>query len=352
MVATTQYKRPRFHDEKYTTQPCRYTKRTLSAAITKMRKAITSGHFAAPNKMALGEILMRHGEAVPKTMVARKKVWKQLRDELHPPVGKMSFADMQAYIYHTAQHLELDWSTVLNQKRQRTRTLTDECEASDIAMPGVPNKAVWPNRNSAPVEQAVSKKKPAAKKRAPVHDDTSDEETVTQMMQRTEPARTKPAAAAAAKKPARTFRKASGNDLFAAAPQMTPYRAFVSRTLQELKRKNLKASAANKMSQQQMMREVNRLWKSREGEGEQSELRERTLTASQQRALDAYDPPRNKTRLKAAVKLNMLQGQSFAAAKRNAESRARGEVAPRARPKVTTSRLRGDFLDDQAAAGK
>ena len=68
------------HDEEYTTQPCRYTKRTLSKAITKMRKAITSGHFAAPNKMALGEILMRHGEAVPKTMVARITF---LRLEIH-----------------------------------------------------------------------------------------------------------------------------------------------------------------------------------------------------------------------------------------------------------------------------
>ena len=315
------------------TQPCRYTKRTLSRAITQMRKDFGSGHFAAPSKDVLGKILEAHGEAVPKTMVARKKVWKQIRSELHPTVGSMSFADMQAYVYHTAQHIGLDWSSVLNVKRER-KHISTACASSAKAEAGNVTKG-------------------AKKTRARVPDDEPDseedifEEADEEWYQRTKkPVAKKPAA----KKPA-----ARAASMTVAAPQRSDKEAFIAREVKDLIQTDMRLPG--KIRSKSALRAVAlKRWEAKQAAAadtrrERSEPRTRTLTASQKKALETYDPKRNKTRLKAAVKQFMLSGRSFAEAKVRAESRAAGETAPLARPKLPKSRSRASgrrFLDDTA----
>lgn len=330
------------------TQPCRWTRASISKAATAMR---SERGFSQPTVRTLNRILSDHrflltedgysiADVMAQSASEKRKIWTAIKKDLHPPVSKLSLQDLYGYVYSTSHHLGWDWSGKLETLPEKKR-VSKRCEASRPA-------------------DGSSDKVPrlGLPKKRKVDDDDLDvprELTAHQQHMRTTMARLK-------------------QD----SPGMSAKERFTEATrLWNLgKKKKLSASQIAQMREAQLERLRNppkprdpmedmfvpaprrKQPAAAASTGSSAIPRGARLSSQQKQQLASYNPRRRDAdKLRRRAQMHMLRGKSFDEAVLLAEGRDASELNPRARPATATpasairrtGRNSRRFIDDTAS---
>jgi hypothetical protein len=288
-------------------RPCAYSAASLRKAIMAMRR--TKG-FSQPTVKVLNRLLDEHrflltdlgyniGQLVQSNAATKRAAWKRVKAEYHPPVSKLTVRDLIGQIYATNKHLGYNYDSQLQQYVQK-KVVTKRCKAS---MPpdgrsDAPAMAL-PKSKNADADLALPRELSAYQihmKQTLVQlkssmPDMSAKERFTEAV-RLWNRNKRVSADQVQRRRARERRKA--NPL---APVPNEPIDF-----QTAPRKRTAAATPNRASAPPRIGKL------------------QSLTASQKKQVDEYNPRRNKDKLKRAVRMHMMRGLSFNEARKRAEN--------------------------------